>query len=89
MFAALTPARWGLAWGGLIAWAHPISLAVWLLGPLPYVLAWLALFDLITASGKEITHFTAAEGANWHCEPMAPQVRGQRIFDWIDGVLQA
>lgn len=45
------------------------------------------LFDLMTAPGKEITHFTAAEGASWHCEPMAPQVRGQRIFDWIDGVL--
>jgi len=41
----------------------------------------------MTARGKEITHFTSAEGANWHCEPMAPQVRGQRVFDWVDQVL--
>jgi hypothetical protein len=45
------------------------------------------LYDLMAAPGKEITHFTAAEGANWHCEPMAPQLRGQRIFDWVDRVL--
>jgi len=45
------------------------------------------LYDLVTAPGKEITTFTAAEGANWHCEPMAPQVRGQRIFDWLDATL--
>ena len=41
----------------------------------------------MTAPGKTLTQFTAAEGANWHCEPMAPQVRGQRIFDWLDGVI--
>ncbi len=46
------------------------------------------LFDLIKADGKTLVDFTAAEGANWHCEPMAPQVRGQRIFDWIDDVLE-
>jgi len=45
------------------------------------------LYDLVTAAGKELTVFTAAEGANWHCEPMAPQVRAQRIFDWLDTVL--
>ena len=45
------------------------------------------LYDLVIAPGKEITTFTAAEGANWHCEPMAPQVRGQRIFDWLDATL--
>jgi hypothetical protein len=39
----LTPARWGLEW------ASPISLALWLLGPFLYVLAWLALFNLIAA----------------------------------------
>ena len=45
------------------------------------------LFDLITADGKEMVAFTTAEGANWHCEPMAPQLRAQRMFDWLDRVL--
>ena len=45
------------------------------------------LYDLVTAPGKTLTSFTATEGANWHCEPMAPQVRAQRIFDWLDTVL--
>lgn len=45
------------------------------------------LYDLVTAPGKELTSFTAAQGANWHCEPMAPQVRAARIFDWLDATL--
>jgi hypothetical protein len=28
--------------------------------------------------------FTAAEGADGHCEPRAPALRAQRIFDWLD-----
>jgi hypothetical protein len=28
--------------------------------------------------------FTAAEGADGHCEPRAPTLRAQRIFDWLD-----
>jgi hypothetical protein len=28
--------------------------------------------------------FTAAEGAAGHCEPAAPALRGERIFDWLD-----
>jgi hypothetical protein len=28
--------------------------------------------------------FTAAEGADGHCEPAAPALRGERIFDWLD-----
>ncbi|MEJ2871247.1 hypothetical protein WCD74_26045 [Actinomycetospora sp. OC33-EN08] len=28
--------------------------------------------------------FTAAEGADRHCEPLAPALRGERIFDWLD-----
>ena len=38
-------------------------------------------------SGKELVDFTTAEGANWHCEPMAPQLRAQRVFDWLEKVL--
>jgi hypothetical protein len=28
--------------------------------------------------------FTAAEGADGPCEPRAPALRVQRIFDWLD-----
>jgi hypothetical protein len=28
--------------------------------------------------------FTAAEGADGHCEPRAPTLRAERIFDWLD-----
>lgn len=42
------------------------------------------LFDLVGSSDKELSDFTAAEGANWHCEPLAPSVRAQRIFDWLE-----
>lgn len=45
------------------------------------------LFDLVGSSVKELLPFTAAEGANWHCEPMAPQLRAQRTFDWLESVL--
>ncbi len=26
--------------------------------------------------------FTVAEGGELHCEPMAPQLRNERAFDW-------
>jgi hypothetical protein len=41
------------------------------------------LFDLISHADKVLVPFTTAEGANWHCEPMAPQLRAQRAFDWL------
>jgi hypothetical protein len=28
--------------------------------------------------------FTAAQGAQDHCAPMAPQTRNQVAFDWLD-----
>jgi hypothetical protein len=28
--------------------------------------------------------FTAAEGADGHCEPLAAGLRGERILDWLD-----
>lgn len=28
--------------------------------------------------------FTVAEGAEFHCEPMAPQLRNERVFDWLE-----
>jgi hypothetical protein len=34
-----------------------------------------------------LVRFTAQEGADGHCEPKAPQLRAQRIFDWLDARL--
>ncbi len=33
--------------------------------------------------------FTAAEGADGHCEPKAPTLRAERFFDWLDAKLSA
>jgi hypothetical protein len=38
---------------------------------------------------RELVRFTAAEGANRHCEPMAPVTRDTRILDWLDRYLAA
>lgn len=35
-------------------------------------------------SPKELLKFTIAEGAEWHCEPLAPQLRNERVFDWLE-----
>jgi hypothetical protein len=45
------------------------------------------LYDALTSAPRTLVPFTAAEGADMHCEPLAPQLRNQRIFDWLDGVL--
>ena len=37
---------------------------------------------------KELVTFTAAEGANRHCEPMARSLRDARIYDWLDEYLR-
>lgn len=36
---------------------------------------------------KTIVRFTAEEGANWHCQPMARGLYDQRVFDWLDPLL--
>jgi hypothetical protein len=43
------------------------------------------LFDALPGE-KVLVPFTAAEGADLHCEPKAPRLRAQRVFDWLDGV---
>jgi hypothetical protein len=37
---------------------------------------------------KELVTFTAQEGANRHCEPMARSLRETRIFDWLESYLR-
>lgn len=36
-----------------------------------------------------LVSFTAEEGADGHCEPAAPGLRGERIFDWLDATVPA
>lgn len=43
------------------------------------------LYDLLPGE-KELAHFTVAEGAGRHCEPLGPAVRDARVFDWLEGV---
>ena len=48
------------------------------------------LFDAVStpAASKRLEPFTAAEGADSHCEPRALGLRDQRVFDWLDEVLR-
>lgn len=40
------------------------------------------LHDLLSAP-RTIIRFRAADGANWHCEPMTPAVRSHAVLDWF------
>ena len=33
---------------------------------------------------RTLIKFTVAEGGEYHCEPMAPQLRNERVFDWLE-----
>ncbi len=44
------------------------------------------LYEALTCP-RELVSFTAAEGADSHCEPKARGLREQRIFDWLDETL--
>ncbi len=37
---------------------------------------------------KSLINFTVAEGAGYHCEPMAPTVRSDAVLDWLDANLR-
>jgi hypothetical protein len=39
--------------------------------------------DLGELNVSTIMHFTAAEGASEHCQPLARTLTAQRIFDWL------
>lgn len=45
------------------------------------------LYDALT-SPKELVKFTAAEGADLHCEPKALGLRAERFFNWLDATLE-
>ena len=44
------------------------------------------VFKLLRGA-KQFHTFTAAEGAQFHCAPMAPQTRNQVVYDWLDDIL--
>jgi hypothetical protein len=44
------------------------------------------LYKLLRGT-KQFHQFTAAEGADQHCAPMAPQTRNQAVYDWLDAIL--
>jgi dienelactone hydrolase len=46
------------------------------------------LYDALSGP-KQLVAFTACEGADRHCEPMARTLVEQRIFDWLDQTLDA
>ena len=41
----------------------------------------------MSGAATELVEFTAAEGASWHCQPMARALTDSRIFDWLDETL--
>ncbi|MET0433315.1 MAG: dipeptidyl aminopeptidase [Cellulomonas sp.] len=42
----------------------------------------------LTPSVSTLAPFTAAEGADGHCQPLARALTDQRVFDWLDGYLR-
>lgn len=43
--------------------------------------------DLTRSPGKKYHNFTIAQGAQFHCEPMAPQLRNSVVMDWFGKVV--
>jgi len=42
----------------------------------------------LTPTVSTLVPFTAAEGADGHCQPLARALTEQRVFDWLDGYLR-
>jgi alpha-beta hydrolase superfamily lysophospholipase len=47
------------------------------------------LYEALQVSRKALVRFTAAEGAGGHCESFARTLYHQRVFDWLDEVIDA
>jgi hypothetical protein len=41
----------------------------------------------LTSTVSTVIRFTAAEGADEHCQPLARTLTAQRMFDWLDEAL--
>ncbi|MFZ4584205.1 MAG: alpha/beta hydrolase family protein [Acidimicrobiia bacterium] len=46
-----------------------------------------ALYNSLTMKQKQFAQFTAAQGAQYHCGPMAPQLVAETMWDWLDDTL--
>ncbi len=47
------------------------------------------LYHGLGSKRKKLHTFTVAQGAEYHCAPMAPQTRNQVVYDWLGTVLGA
>lgn len=47
------------------------------------------LYEMLTAArSRELIEFTAVDGAQYHCGPMAPQISNEACWDWLDDVFE-
>jgi hypothetical protein len=46
------------------------------------------VYRWLRTSPKKVINFTVAQGAQLHCEPMAPTVRNDAVFDWVQANLR-
>ncbi len=44
------------------------------------------LYDALKVKKKKFVEFTAVDGAQYHCGPMAPQLVNETCWDWVDEV---
>lgn len=44
------------------------------------------LYDKLPGAKARVA-FSAVEGADWHCEPVANALRAERFFDWLDEIV--
>ncbi len=44
------------------------------------------LYDVLRTERKDLVEMTVAEGAQYHCGPMNPQLVSETIYDWLDDV---
>jgi hypothetical protein len=46
------------------------------------------VYSWLRTHPKKVIDFTANQGAQLHCEPMAPTVRNDAVFDWVEANLR-
>jgi hypothetical protein len=46
------------------------------------------VYDWLQTHPKRLIRFTDAQGAQLHCEPMAPTVRNDTVLDWVESNLR-
>ena len=46
------------------------------------------LYAMLRTKKKDFVQFTAVDGAQYHCGPMAPQVSNEACWDWLDEVFE-